>query len=114
MNNNPNNNLQHINTNPAKDALEDSPVDGDHENDIDAQEKDLLDNAGHDADDNPMHRADLDDTDTEGELLNEKTSATDRSGSDLDVPGSEDDDEDEDIGEEDEENNSYSLKDGDS
>jgi hypothetical protein len=33
------------------------------------------------------------------------------SGNDLDVPGSEDDDADEEIGEEDEENNSYSIRD---
>jgi hypothetical protein len=111
---NSNNNSQHPNANASEDALKNQPVDVNPENDIDAQEKDMLDNAGHDVDDNPMHRADLDDTDDDGELLNEKTSATDRSGSDLDVPGSEDDDEDEDIGEEDEENNSYSLKDGDS
>jgi hypothetical protein len=111
---NSNNNSQPANTKPFEDELKDGPMDDDHKNDIDAQEKDMLDNAGHDADDNPMHHADLDDTDNEGELLNEKTSATDRSGSDLDVPGSEDDDENEDIGEEDEENNSYSLKDGDS
>ena len=32
------------------------------------------------------------------------------SGNDLDVPGSEDDDANEEIGEEDEENNSYSLR----
>jgi hypothetical protein len=48
----------------------------------------------------------LDQRDDEGELLNERT---DLSGSDLDVPGSEDDDAEEAIGEEDEENNAYSL-----
>ena len=36
---------------------------------------------------------------------------SDRSGDDLDVPGSEEDDANEEIGEEDEENNSYSLPD---
>jgi len=46
--------------------------------------------------------------DDDGEMLNE---GSDRSGRDLDVPGSEDDDADEKIGEEDEENNSYSLPD---
>jgi hypothetical protein len=46
----------------------------------------------------------LEDTDDEGELLNEVNST-----SDLDVPGSEDDDMNEEIGEEDEENNYYSL-----
>lgn len=54
-----------------------------------------------------LRRAKLEKRDEDGELLNEKTNV---SGSDLDVPGSEDDDENEEIGEEDEENNSYSLR----
>ena len=62
-----------------------------------------------DGDDNDLKRAQLDDTDDDGTPLNEKSSASDQSGSDLDVPGSEDDDDNEDIGEEDEENNDYSL-----
>ena len=41
--------------------------------------------------------------------LNEKDFTEDMSGKDLDVPGSELDDKDEDIGNEDEENNYYSL-----
>jgi hypothetical protein len=53
-----------------------------------------------------LDRAKLDRSDEDGELLNEKTGL---SGSDLDVPGSEDDDANEEIGEEDEENNAYSL-----
>jgi ElaB/YqjD/DUF883 family membrane-anchored ribosome-binding protein len=44
--------------------------------------------------------------DEDGELLNERTKA---GGGDLDVPGAELDDDNEAIGEEDEENNSYSL-----
>lgn len=52
--------------------------------------------------------AELDDIDEEGEPLNESTGETDM-GEDLDVPGSEADDNNEDIGEEDEENNYYSL-----
>ena len=59
-------------------------------------------------DDEQLNISDLDKTDDEGEILNE---GSDRSGRDLDVPGSEDDDADEKIGEEDEENNSYSLPD---
>jgi hypothetical protein len=47
-----------------------------------------------------------DEYDEDGELLNERTNA---SGSDLDVPGAELDDDNEAIGEEDEENNPYSL-----
>ena len=53
-----------------------------------------------------LEMAHLDNKDEDGELLNEKIN---NSGSDLDIPGSEDDDENEEKGEEDEENNSYSL-----
>ncbi len=52
--------------------------------------------------------SELDDTDFDGEKLNEDV---DLSGDDLDVPGTEDDDADEELGEEDEENNNYSLGD---
>jgi hypothetical protein len=62
-----------------------------------------------DGDDEELHRAELDDTDEDGDPLNEKSSGSDQSGKDLDVPGAEDDDDNEDIGEEDEENNEYSL-----
>ena len=57
-------------------------------------------------DEQNLEQAQLDNRDEDGELLNEKT---DVSGSDLDVPGSEEDDANEEIGEEDEENNSFSL-----
>src|SRR4051812_39877319 len=57
-------------------------------------------------DDTRLRRADLDNKDLDGEPLNE---AEDVSGKDLDVPGQEDDDPMEEIGEEDEENNEYSL-----
>jgi hypothetical protein len=57
-------------------------------------------------DDNDLRETTLDDTDREGVRLNE---SFDRTGEDLDVPGAEEDDRDEDVGEEDEENNSYSL-----
>jgi hypothetical protein len=60
-------------------------------------------------DDQQLRRAELDAVDEDGEPLNEKTSANAASGSDLDVPGAGEDDADEKIGEEDEENNSYSL-----
>jgi len=55
-----------------------------------------------------LQQAQLDKEDSDGESLNE---SVDLSGSDLDVPGSEEDDANEEIGEEDEENNSYSLSD---
>ena len=57
-------------------------------------------------DEQNLEQAQLDNRDEDGELLNEKS---DVSGSDLDVPGSEEDDANEEIGEEDEENNSFSL-----
>ena len=54
--------------------------------------------------------ATLDSTDSDGDPLNEPDGALrDFTGSSLDVPGSELDDDAEDIGEEDEENNYYSL-----
>lgn len=60
-------------------------------------------------DEDNLRRASMDSTDFQGEVLNERSFGQERSGSDLDVPGSEDDDRDERIGEEDEENNDYSL-----
>lgn len=56
-------------------------------------------------DDEAWEKIQLDAVDEDGEKLNEKN---DLFGEDLDVPGAEQDDDDEDIGEEDEENNSYS------
>ena len=56
-----------------------------------------------------LNKAALDQTDFEGDPLNERGFGQDKSGRDLDVPGTEADDENESIGEEDEENNSYSL-----
>ena len=57
-------------------------------------------------DDIDLRRGTLDDKDLEGEPLNE---SEELSGKDLDVPGQEADDANEEIGEEDEENNEYSL-----
>ncbi|HEY1869408.1 MAG TPA: hypothetical protein VGG71_00050, partial [Chitinophagaceae bacterium] len=56
-----------------------------------------------------LRRASLDSTDSDGVPLNEKASSNAISGSDLDVPGANEDDLDEETGEEDEENNPYSL-----
>ena len=81
----------------------------DDESDVSSEESELLENSVNSmgsADDDDQARATLDNTDEDGEPLNEEVDA---SGKDLDVPGAEDDDENEDIGEEDEENNSYSL-----
>ena len=75
-------------------------------------EKKLLDDSANDfptKDEQQLRRAELDDRDDDGEPLNEKTSANAITGSDLDTSGIDEDDTDEEIGEEDEENNPYSL-----
>ncbi|HVS97342.1 MAG TPA: hypothetical protein VHE54_12695 [Puia sp.] len=59
--------------------------------------------------DDVLNEAALDDTDDDGDPLNEEGFGEDVSGEDLDVPGADDDDDQEAIGEEDEENNEYSL-----
>lgn len=60
-------------------------------------------------DETSLKESALDNTDNDGELLNEGSFKNDLSGDDLDIPGAELDDTDEEIGEEDEENNEYSL-----
>jgi hypothetical protein len=60
-------------------------------------------------DEDNLKRASLDNTDFEGEELNEGSFGDQRSGKDLDVPGSGSDNRNEDIGEEDEQNNEYSV-----
>ncbi|CAN5212859.1 hypothetical protein BH09BAC2_BH09BAC2_09520 [soil metagenome] len=86
---------------------EDNP---DNDSDISPEERQLLDDAGTAIpDDENLRRAALDDTDEDGEPLNE--GGNDFTGRNLDVPGTEADDADEDIGDEDEENNPYSLDD---
>lgn len=75
------------------------------------QEKKDLENADEDmpGDDEELRRAALDSTDEEGTPLNEGSFDADVTADDLDVPGTSQDDKDEEIGEEDEENNEYSL-----
>lgn len=80
--------------------------------DVSSTEKTLLQQAGNDmpgGDDQRLRRSGLDKSDDEGEPLNEGSLSTDVSGSDLDTSGVDADDAMEDIGEEDEENNAYSL-----
>jgi len=60
-------------------------------------------------DDINLREAALDSTDEDGTPLNEGSFKNNLTGTDLDVPGADEDDEDEEIGEEDEENNDYSL-----
>ena len=76
------------------------------------EKKDLFKSANDmPGDDEGLREAALDNTDEEGEPLNEESFDRDVSADDLDVPGTSQDDRDEDIGEEDEENNEYSLGD---
>ena len=60
-------------------------------------------------DEDRLRTAAMDNTDFEGEALNERGFGEEQTGADLDVPISEADDANETIGKEDEENNSYSL-----
>ena len=93
------------------DDVNEEPED-ESDSDVSASEKADLEETANDMpteDDSNLHEAALDDTDEDGEPLNEGSSKNKLSGSDLDVPGAEDDDENEEIGEEDEENNDYSL-----
>ncbi|HYE56411.1 MAG TPA: hypothetical protein VD996_16290, partial [Chitinophagaceae bacterium] len=60
-------------------------------------------------DEDRLNQASMDSTDFEGEPLNEESFGTERSGSGLDTGGIEQDDPMENIGEEDEENNQWSL-----
>ena len=59
--------------------------------------------------DDALQTAAMDNSDFEGEALNESSFGEEQTGADLDVPNAETDDANENIGEEDEENNSYSL-----
>jgi hypothetical protein len=85
--------------------------DMDADADVSYEERKILHDAEYsttDEDDLNMQGKDLDDTDDDGDKLEEKSFKDDVTGSDLDVPGSEDDDADEEVGDEDEENNAYS------
>ena len=89
----------------------DEDILADKETNVTNVERDLLQRSSESmstAEDQQLNYAALDKTDDDGTPLNEKVNL---SGSDLDVPGSEADDANEKIGEEDEENNSYSLRD---
>ena len=87
-------------------------IEGSKDANVSTSEKNDLEIAANDMpteDDINLRRAALDDTDDDGTPLNEESFNKNVTDSDLDIPGSEEDDEDEEIGEEDEENNAYSL-----
>lgn len=82
------------------------------EADLSANDQSMLEGADNfrpTEDANNLRRASLDNTDFEGDRLNEAGFGEEQSGADLDIPNSETDDANESIGEEDEENNAYSL-----
>ena len=86
----------------------------DKDAEVTPEERAILDESfanGDSVDEQQIKKAGLDNTDADGEPLNERSMADDVSGEDLDVPGAEEDDEQEIIGEEDEENNAYSEAD---
>ena len=87
----------------------------DNDSFITATEKAMLDEAMHtdplSQDEINLNHSSLDNTDEDGDTLNEMSVADDVTGENLDIPGIEEDDEDEIIGEEDEENNGYSQAD---
>lgn len=78
---------------------------------VSSTEKEDLREAANDmpGDDEILRRAALDNTDTDGVPLNEGSFKKNLTATDLDIPGAELDDANEEIGEEDEENNDYSL-----
>jgi hypothetical protein len=83
-----------------------------NEADVTAEEATLLQRADEDMptdDDIRLRRAELDETDNDGDALNESSVVDEVAGGDLDVSGADSDDPMESIGEEDEENNYYSL-----
>ncbi len=81
------------------------------ESNVSAEEKKDLFIAANDmpGDDQNLRKAALDETDDDGAPLNEAGFNKNISPDDLDIPGADLDDSDEAIGEEDEENNDYSL-----
>ena len=93
---------------------EEKKIQPDTDADITPLERSLLDDPQEidiTGDDLNLKRSELDNTDEDGDLLNEESSGDDVSGEGLDIPGSEYDDDNEAIGEEDEENNGYSAAD---
>lgn len=93
-----------------EEETDEEDIDANNDTNVSRQERALLKDTESldNVDDEDLKRARLDDRDFEGEKLNEQTR---QDGKDLDVPGQEADDDNEDIGEEDEENNEYSLGD---
>ena len=81
------------------------------EADVSRDEREALENDDYmpTRDEDNLREARMDNVDFQGESLNERSFGEERSGKDLDVPGTSADNRNEDIGEEDEENNEYRL-----
>lgn len=82
------------------------------EADISKQEKNMLEKAENflpTKDEVRLERASLDSTDFEGEALNERSFGEERSGNDLDIPGTKDETNTDALGQGDEENKHFSL-----
>ena len=81
------------------------------EADVSREEREALENDDYmpTRDEDNLRNARMDNVDFQGEPLNERSFGDERSGKDLDVPGSSADNRNEEIGEEDEENNEYSF-----
>jgi len=106
------------NSEPQPDPADNNTTDGETNivmgTDADVTEDDrrLLDQSEQgmaDGDEAALINSALDNEDDDGDKLNEDGFEDDMTGGDLDIPGAEDDNADENIGEEDEENNYYSL-----
>ena len=94
------------------DTDDDALMPADADSTVSQQERDTLSTTEMDVpseDNTNLRHAALDEYDEEGEPLNEGSGATDVSGKDLDTTIVMNDDANEEIGEEDEENNTYSL-----
>ncbi|WP_315816650.1 hypothetical protein [Paraflavitalea speifideaquila] len=99
--------------NSVLDDIEDEDIRADRgSSNVSAEEAALLQQAAEYSpaeEDQIIRETALDSTDADGDPLNEKGFRNAYSGTDLDVPGSEEDDADELTGSEDEENNAYSV-----
>jgi hypothetical protein len=94
------------------DLNEDDTIRMGTEADITANERETLEKSDDympTRDEDRLQQASMDNTDFDGEPLNEGGFGTERTGADLDTGGIDEDDRMENIGEEDEENNQYSL-----
>ena len=95
-----------------EDSEDDKDIQMNTEADISREDKLLLqqtDERMPTDDEERLRRSSLDSTDNEGDPLNERSMENARTGSDLDTSGVDEDNRNEFIGEEDEENNTYSL-----